>query len=251
MGDQPVNEEKTKVRILLAHEHSLFRQAVRAILSGYDDLIVVAEAGEGFQAVREAERTRPDLALVQATIPGVDGIRTTSLIREAVPACNVLVLSENEDTQLLLAALDAGASGLVTLGLSLDGLVDATRSVPRGEMFIPSGMVAPLVQGLMSRRRHQVAALRLLRRLTRKERKVLALVANGSDNEEVARALQISPETARTHVQNLSRKLEVHSRLQAAAFVTQNGLLRDLLDELLEDEEVAVSLELRGALEPA
>lgn len=224
-----VNNPNGKARILLADEQSLFREAVKVILSGEEDLIVVGEARDGLQAVAEAERIRPDLALLEADLPHCDGVRATLLIRERVPDCKVVVLADHEDERLLVEALDAGASGYVTKESPLANLIEATRAIHRGEMHIPPRMVATLLSRLLHRRREQDEALRRVARLTRREREVLALLAEGADNDAIARSLVISPDTARTHIQNLLSKLGVHSRLEAAAFVTRNGILEELV----------------------
>ena len=217
-----------KVRILLADEQSLFREAVKVILGNEDDLVVVAEARDGLQAVAEAERTRPDVALLEATLPNCDGIRTTSLIKERVPECRVVVLSSEEDQQVLVDALEAGASGYLTKECPLAELISATRAIQRGETLIPPRMLGGLLARLISRRREQDGAVRRLSKLTRREKEVLIHLTGGADNDSIAQALVISPETARTHIQNVLTKLGVHSRLEAAAFVTQNGVLEEL-----------------------
>lgn len=217
-----------KVHILIADEQSLFREAVRAVLSGVEDLEVVAEARDGLQAVAESERVGPDVALVDAALPNGDGIRTTILIRERVPECRVLVLSGEEDDTILLEALQAGASGFLTKNSPLVDLIEATRTVHRGETIIPPKMLGMLLARLLKRRREHDEAFERMSLLTRRERQVLSLLAEGADNDHIAQVLVISPQTARTHVQNILGKLSVHSRLEAAAFIRQNGLLEEL-----------------------
>jgi DNA-binding NarL/FixJ family response regulator len=218
------------VGVLLADSHSLFRDAVRLVLASGTDLEVVAEARDGLQAVAEAERTRPDVALLDANLPNCDGIRATEMIRERVPACRVIVLSGEEDEQILIRSLEAGASGYFTKEYPLAELIEAARAVHRGETLVPPRMLGPLLSRLLHRRRQQDDALRQLSRLTRREREVLALLADGADNDGIAQALVISPQTARTHIQNVLGKLGVHSRLEAAAFVLQNGIKAELAD---------------------
>jgi DNA-binding NarL/FixJ family response regulator len=224
-----VSDQQKKVRILLADEQSLFREAVRVVLESEPDLHVVAEARDGVQALAEAERLEPDVALVDASLPNSDGLQTTRRIRERVPECRVLVLgTEDEDLIMLVAALESGATGYLTKECPLADLIDATRSVHRGETLIPSRMLGPLLAQLIRRRRDQSDALKLVNQLTRREKEVLVLLADGAGNDGIAQALVISPETARTHIQNLLAKLGVHSRLEAAAFVVQNGVIDEL-----------------------
>lgn len=222
-------DEQGKVRILIADDQSLFREAVRVVLSSEDDLEVVGEARDGLQAIADVERLRPDVALLDADLPNCDGIRATRQIAERSPGCRVIVLSSREDEDVLIGAMEAGASGYLPKQVPLVELIDAARTVDRGEALVPSRMLAALLQRLIQRRRERDHALKLLATLTRREREVLALLARGGDNDGIAQELVISPETARTHLQNVLGKLGVHSRLEAAAFVIQNGILDDLV----------------------
>jgi two-component system NarL family response regulator len=216
------------VRILLADRHALFREAMRTVLETEPDLRVVAEARSGLEALAEAERTLPNVVILDIDLPMSDG-RTTSMIKERVPDCRVLVLSAKEDYRSLTEVLDAGANGYLTKEAPLAELIHATRAVHNGDTLIPSQMLGPLLSGLLRRKNDQDRAYQQIARLTRREREVLVLLAEGADNEGIARALVISPQTARTHVQNILGKLAVHSRLEAAAFVTQKGILADLV----------------------
>ena len=222
-------DEHSKVRILLADEQPLFRDAVKLVLESQPDLKVVAEAQDGLQAVSAAEEHSPDVALIGANLPNCDGIRATYLIRERAPTCRVVILTEEEEEDTLLAAVEAGASGDLTKESPLAELIAAAHTVHRGETVVPSRMLGGLLGRLILRRREKEQALRRAARLSRREREVLALLAEGGDNGSIAQALVISPETARTHIQNVLAKLGVHSRLEAAAFVVQNQILDDLV----------------------
>lgn len=221
-GDAPI-------RILLADPHGLFREALRTGLESEQDLRVVGEARSGPEAVAEIERSVPNVAIVDMDLPITDAAGTTTVIMERLPSCRVLVLGSTEDCQRLTQVLDAGASGYVTKEAPLADLIDATRAVHRGETQIPPEMLGPLLTTLLRRRRELDGAHARIARLTRREREVLALLADGADNDDIARVLVISPQTARTHIQNILTKLSVHSRLEAAAFVMQNAILPDLV----------------------
>ena len=216
------------IRILLADQHALFREAVRTGLENEADLRVVGEARNGPEAVAEAERTLPHVAVVDADLPITNGARTTALLKERASSCRVLVLGTTEDYRSLFEALDAGADAYVTKEAPLSELIDATRAVHRGDTLVPPRMLGPLLTGLLRRKKEQDRAHDRISRLTRREREVLELLAEGADNERIARVLVISPQTARTHIQNILGKLAVHSRLEAAAFVSQNGILDEL-----------------------
>jgi DNA-binding NarL/FixJ family response regulator len=213
-----------KIRVLLADVQVLFREAVRVVLESQPDLQVVAEAADGVQAVERAKQTRPDVALLDADLPNCDGVGASALIKERVPECRILLVSGEEELTTLIRALRAGASGYLTKGSRLAELIDATRAVHRGETLVPPGMVGELVAALLQSREQQDEALRRVSQLTSREREVLALLAEGATNDGIAQALGISPQTGRTHIQNILGKLGVHSRLAAAVFVTRNGI---------------------------
>ncbi len=221
---------EAEVRVLLADGHSLFREAMRLVLDAQDDVVVVAEAADGVQALAEARLAEPNVALINLDLPNSDGLHTTASLVDDVPSCRVLVLSDAEDEEALLHALEAGATGFVTKSSPIHELLAAARRVNDGETVVPPRMLGGLLGRLIARRRERDQALRLMARLTPREREVLALLARGADNAGIAQPLVISPETARTHVQNVLNKLGVHSRLEAAAFVTQNGLLEELIE---------------------
>jgi two-component system response regulator DegU len=220
--------DRSKLSILLADRHLLFREAVRSILDGESDLRVAATAGEGFHAVAEAQRIRPQVALLSANLVNCDGIGAAAMIKTRVPECRVVVLSGHADHAGLARAVEAGASGFLLRDCSLAELISAIRSVHQGETLVPPRMLGQLLENLSGRRRDRQDALKLVSSLTRREAEVLALLARGSDNDAMASSLFISPQTARTHVQNVLAKLDVHSRLEAAAFVNRNGILAAL-----------------------
>jgi two-component system NarL family response regulator len=223
-----VGEELETIRVLVADEHALFRQAVLIVLGMEPDLRVVAEARSGADAVAEAERVRPNVALLHARLPGFDGLTATALIRERVPSCRVIVLTDEGDHDALRRAIESGAAGYLTKEIPMPELTAAIRAVHRGDMLVPPNMLGRLFDGFFSQRREQGEALRLLSRLSRREQEVLRLLVEGAGNEEIGRSLVISPQTARTHIQRVIRKLGVHSRLEAAMLATQSGIVGEL-----------------------
>jgi DNA-binding NarL/FixJ family response regulator len=224
-----MDQRQEPVKVLLADPQALVREAVRSVLESTDDIVVVAEAADGMQAVAEAERTRPDVALLDADLPNRDSTHTTLLIRERTPGCRVLVLGDRVDEAALARAIEFGANGFITKGSPIVELLDAVHAVHQGDTLVPPKMLGSLLQRLIHRRREQDDAIRQLSRLTRRERQVLGLLAGGADNDRIAQALVISPETARTHVQHVLSKLGMHSRLAVAAFVVSNGLVDELI----------------------
>ena len=228
-----MGDEQRRVRVILADGHALFREAITSALEAHDEIVVVADVGDGPGAIEKAVQLRPDCAFLDVHLTGIDGIEATRGIKERLPGCAVIVLSPSEDDALLVAAVEAGASGFLTKDCPLTDLIAAARSVLRGEVVVPPRLLAPLLSGLMRHRKEQDEAMRRLSRLTRREREVLALLADGAGNDRIAENLVISPQTARTHVQNLITKLGVHSRLEAAMFAAHNDIVHDLDPEPL------------------
>jgi DNA-binding NarL/FixJ family response regulator len=222
------------VRVLIAHEHGVFRDALKIALAAEPDIEVAAAAGDGIEALEAAQEASPDVAILDASLPNFDGIRTSCALKERVPACRVLVLADVEDQQILTDGLGCGASGYLTKSSPMSAVVDAVRALHRGETLIPPDMLGPLLTDLIGRRREHEKALVKIGDLSRREREVLALVSRGMRTNTIAEELVISPETARTHIQNVLGKLGLHSRLEAAAFVIENGLLDHLPSDAQE-----------------
>ena len=228
-GPRGALEARTgELRILLADGQALFREAVRVVLDTQPDFTVVEEAGDGVLAVVCAERARPDVALVDADLPKRDGLSAAAMIGERIPGCRVLVMSGEEDVTTLIEALRAGARGYVAKASPLAELIEATRAVHRGETVVPSHMIGDMVARLLRVQQEQDDALQRIARLTSREKEVLALLSDGGNNEVIAAALAISPQTARTHIQNILGKLGVHSRSAAAGLVIQRGVRQEL-----------------------
>jgi DNA-binding NarL/FixJ family response regulator len=219
------------IKILLVDQHSLFREVIKTVVEREWDLEVVGEARDGAEAAAAAARLRPDIALVDADLRSRHGVHAATMILGKAKDCRILVLGEEGDQTTLVEAVEAGARGYLTKQVPLGELIDAIRAIHKGQTLIPPHMLGTLLAALLSKRRERDDARARMSRLTRREREVLGLLARGADNEMIASTLFISPQTARTHVQNLMSKLDVHSRLEAAAFVTQSGILHDLVLE--------------------
>lgn len=216
--------EKTEFRIVLADDHALFREAVKAVLQVESELGVVGEASTSAEVLTQLASSRPDLIILDVEITDGDESLIAE-IKERVPGCRVLMLVDRNGHSAVLRAARAGAEGFVAKESPLQELLGAVRALQRGETVVPGHMLGPLLTSLMRQRKQEDAAFERILRLTQREKEVLALLAEGADNEAIARALVISPQTARTHIQNILGKLNVHSRLEAAAIAMQNGLL--------------------------
>jgi DNA-binding NarL/FixJ family response regulator len=223
-------DENAIIRVLFADEEPLFREAIRMVLDNQPDLLVIAEAETGCQAAALAEELVPDVAVLSADLPLCDGVDAIRLVLDRCPECRVLVMARVEDQDALLVALEAGAAGFVTRTSPLSELINAIQRVYRGEAMVPPMMLGPLLGALIKRRREQAAVMQRISALTRREREVLLLVCRGADSRAIAEELVISPETARTHIQNVLSKLGVHSRAEAAALVGPEDLFESLVE---------------------
>lgn len=224
-----------KLQVLVAVDHGLYREALKAALERDPEFEAVLEKSDGTETVSAAERLGADVVILSVGFPVDEGVQESCLIRERVPGCRVIALADSEDQRLLAENLGCGASAYLTPDCSLTELAEAVRAVARGEILVPPRMLGPLLSDLIVRRHDRESALLRLAELSPREREVLALVTRGTRTRAIAEALVISPETARTHIQNVLAKLGVHSRLEAASFVIEN----DLLDHLNGRKQLA------------
>lgn len=213
--------------MFLADANSLFREAVRSVIQAQDGMRVVGEASDSAQLIAGAERTRPDVVVLDSNLPGESIERTITLARQSGRYELLMLLSTNEQ-DVLVTAVQHGVTGFVTKESPLSELIAATQAVHSGATIVPQRMLGPLLRALMSERKHQEEGLRRMSRLTRREKEVLAMLAEGADNDSIAEVLVISPQTARTHIQNILAKLDVHSRLEAATLAMQKGFSEEL-----------------------
>ena len=212
-------------RVLLADRDTLFRAAVGHSIDDEPDLEVVAYAGDGWEAAELATSLKVDVVVLDTDLPERNGIDTCGALRADDPGVRVLILSQTADPGTLLKAVEAGASGYAGKDTSLSELINAIRAVAGHGASVPPTMLSALLRSLIDDRRQEDVALARFLRLTRRERDVLVLIVQGRTRQEIAATLYISEQTARTHVQNVLRKLEVHSRLEASILATEHGFI--------------------------
>ena len=218
---------KTPVlRLLIAERRALYGAAFDAAFTEEPDFRVVGVTGDSTATADLADALRPDVVIVDAHLPHTGGVGTCARLKRAAAPPVVVVVDDAPRPDVLLDAIEAGADGYVSRAMHRRSLIKAVRAVGCGELSIPRVLVGALVRGLQDRRRQLYRTVVLYDRLTRREREVLDLLADGLDHIAAADVLVISPQTARTHIQNVLRKLEVHSRLEAAAIARQYRQLR-------------------------
>lgn len=214
----------TEVRLLLVDARGLSRAAMTAAFDAEVDLAVVVSAATLRSAVEESARSRPDVGVVDASVVRPHEPHPCAVLKDRAGIGKVVVLDDQPDRWALLAAIRADADGYMTRDEPLDAVLDAVRQVHEGQTRIPTRMLGQLLRDLSSQQRQSAAAVELLMRLTRREKEVLALLAEGCDQAAVANILTISPQTARTHIQNIIQKFGVHSRLEVTTLALEHGL---------------------------
>jgi len=217
----------TPLRLLVVDDHTLFRRGLIALLSQYDIVTVVGEAGDAGEAQRRAAELQPDLVLLDNHLPGVRGVDALPGLREASPSSRVLMLTVSEDGDDLAAALRSGAQGYVLKTIDSDALIAAITRCAAGESVVSPELTGKLVQALRSASTsgaEEPSAAHPLDALSPREREITAQIARGSSNKEIARALDIAETTVKIHVQHILRKLGLSSRVQAAVFASEHGL---------------------------
>ncbi|HEY5573989.1 MAG TPA: response regulator transcription factor [Anaerolineales bacterium] len=212
------------IRILIADDHPVFRFGMRALIESETDLEVVGEASTGDEAVTLTEKLRPDVVLMDITMPGVNGIEATRQILDLRPKTGVLIVTMLDDNSLF-PALRAGARGYLLKGADGEETLRAIRAVAHGEAIFSPSIAERLTQVIAGPRRSEAELP--FRELTQREREVLALVARGLSNAEIADQLTLSLKTVRNHVSNILNKLQVSDRLQAALRAREAGLGKD------------------------
>ena len=208
------------LRLVIVDDHVLVRQGIRAFLETHTDLTIVGEAGDAAAAVAVCAEQKPHVALVDLVMPG-GGIAATRDIRAVSPNTQVVLLTSFEDARQIVAAVQAGAISCLLKDVDADTLADAIRSSARGEAVLHPRVAGHLVDAL---REGTSPGAEALDSLSQREREVLALMAEGMSNFDIAGRLGIGEKTVKTHVSNVLAKLDVSDRTQAAVFAWKSGL---------------------------
>jgi DNA-binding NarL/FixJ family response regulator len=216
------------IRVLLADDQPLVRAGFAMILGAEDDIEVVGEADDGASAVELARTQVPDVVLMDIRMPGMDGLEATRRIagEDALAAVRILVLTTFELDEYVFEALRAGAGGFLVKHTQPDELIRAVREVARGEALLSPSVTRRLIAEFIARPDRPALVPPSMALLTEREREIVALVAQGLTNDEIAAELVLSPATARTHVSRAMVKLQARDRAQLVVFAYQSGLAR-------------------------
>ncbi|MGC8780662.1 MAG: response regulator [Anaerolineae bacterium] len=213
------------IRILLADDHAVVRAGLRMLLSADPGLEIVGEAETGAQALRLTDELRPDVVLMDISMPDMNGIEATRRIKAGHPDVAVLALTMHEDDQYFFEMLAAGASGYVPKRAAPNDLIAAIYAVRGGGVFLFPSVARVLVQDYLQHSTRAGNVGRSFDALTDREREVLVLIAQGLNNQEIADQLVISVKTVNRHRENIMAKLNLHSRVELVRYAIEKGLI--------------------------
>lgn len=212
------------IRILVADDHAVVREGIRHVLAAQHGFDIAGEAASGADAVRLAAECRPDVVVLDVSMPEGTGLEVIGDVRRAAPQARVLILSVHDEAEYVLQAVRAGAHGYLRKDSSPAELRDAVRAVDRGETVFSPAMAGRLTDALRVES-GRLARESKLAQLTSRERDVLSGIANGETNKEIAARYGISPRTVETHRESLMRKLEIHSVAGLTRLAVEEGLV--------------------------
>ena len=223
--------EPSPIRVLLVDDHALFRSGIRSLLQSRPEFAIVGEAGDGMEGVKRAGQLKPDVVLLDLHMPGLSGRDAAAMMAEESPESRVLMLTVSEDAEDLVETLRAGACGYLLKNIGAETLVAAIKKAADGESVISPQMMGKLLDGVRggfpTRSAPAPAVASELNKLSPREREILTFIARGNSNKEIARELDLAESTVKIHVQNILRKLNLTSRVQAAVFAVEHGIAQE------------------------
>jgi two-component system, NarL family, response regulator NreC len=214
----------TKQRIVIAEDHTILREGLRALLSSDPELEIVGEARDGQEAIRSVEKSKPNLILMDLSMPRMNGMDAIKEIKKRSPETKILVLTVHKNEEYILATLQAGADGYVLKDSTHSELEMAIKSVFAGNHYISPGISDKIIGGYLEGKR-PLKPISPWETLTQRERGILKLIAEGYKNKEIADYLCISVKTVEKHRANLMQKLDLHNISDLTAFAIEKGLI--------------------------
>jgi DNA-binding NarL/FixJ family response regulator len=213
-----------KSRIVIAEDHTILREGLRSLLSSSQDFEIVGEAEDGHMAIQCVEKCKPDLILMDLSMPRMNGMDAIREIKRQSPQTKILVLTVHKAEEYILATLHAGADGYVLKDTTHTELVMAIRSVLMGKPYLSPGISEKVIEGYLEGRK-TLKTRSSWETLTQREREILKLIAEGYKNKEIADYLCISPKTVEKHRANLMEKLDLHNVQALTTFAIEKGLV--------------------------
>lgn len=213
-----------EIKLLLVDDHEVVRTGLRMLLEDQRDMIIVGEADSGTQALKMVQELRPDVVIMDITLPDISGIDATRNLKQTYPALNIIALTIHEDEQYFFQMLKAGAAGYIPKRAAPEDLILAIRAAFAGEIYIYPSLAKALVADYLGRSKYETESSSI-NSLTPREKEVLEYLAEGLSNEDIGYILSISKHTVARHRENLMRKLELHSRTELVKYAIRKGLI--------------------------
>jgi len=211
-----------KLSLLIIDDHTLFRSGIIALLRRYEDFVLLGETGDPMEGVKLAKSLNPDVILLDLHMPGISGVEVLKILVAERVRAQVLMLTVSEDGEDLIDALCAGARGYLLKNIDTEALVSAIRQAAHGETVVCPEMSSKLVEGVRNPGRKSGKADEE-NPLSPRESEILSLIVRGDTNKEIAQALNLADSTVKIHVQNIFKKLNITSRVQAAVYAIDHG----------------------------
>jgi len=213
-----------KIKVVIVEDHKLFREGLKSLLSDRADLEVVGEAGDGLEAIRIVKKCRPDLMLLDLSMPKMNGISVMKEIKSQYPDTRIMALTIHESDQYVLEAFEAGADGYCLKDAGRSELIVAVESVLQGKRYISPSISENVLEGYMTGRK-KLKSKTSWDTITQREREVLKLLGEGFQNKEISDMLHISVKTVEKHRANIMNKLDLHNAAALTAFAIDHGLV--------------------------
>ncbi|MBT3312231.1 MAG: response regulator transcription factor [Desulfobacterales bacterium] len=217
---------KKPYRIVIAEDHRILREGLKSILSSNEDIEVVGEADDGLEAIKCTEKLKPDLVLLDISMPNMNGLDAIIEIKSRCPDTKVMVLTMHKADEYIFQSLKSGANGYLLKDATREELILAVKNVLQGMTYISPGVSEKLVSGYLEGRKPLIPEP-AWNSLTHRERQILKLIAEGNKNREIGDYLCISVKTVEKHRSNLMKKLDLHNAAELTAFAAEKGLLAD------------------------
>ena len=216
-----------KLEVLLVDDHIMFRKGIASLLSDREDVEVVGEAGDGHEAIEQARELLPDVILMDVHMPECDGLKAVRVIKRELPSINIIMLTVDEQDEVLFDAIKSGAQGYLLKKLDPQRLYDTLDVVARGEVALSPAMMGKILAEFQRPTVQPDTEEVIRERLTRREMDVLKLVVTGRTNGAIAARLTITENTVKKHLQSILSKLYMENRIQAAVYAVREGLFID------------------------
>lgn len=213
------------IRVLIVDDHTLFRSGIKLVLQRQEGFEVVGEAGDGLEGVKRAKQLKPDVVLLDLHMPGTSGLEALRLLHDDAPHAQVVMLTVSEDAEDLLDALHSGARGYLLKNIDTEFLLDSIRRAARGESVMSPQMATQLADAMRQPPKAPPSSPVSPAKLTPRESEIIIMLARGASNKEIARELDLAESTVKIHVQGILRKLNLASRVQAAVYAVEHGLV--------------------------